>query len=226
MKRVLERTPMAEVLVTLLFSSGVSAFLLTVRIVAAGTTKFSFLFWNLFLAWIPLGLAYWLRQRTQKKKVPDWKDTLIGLLWLGFLPNSFYIISDIIHIQSSGEISILYDIAMITSFVLNGLLLGYISLFMMHRIVAKFSSERIAYIFAQCVLLLCSFAIYLGRYLRWNTWDVIVNPAGLVFDVTDRIISPATHSLTFVVTGVFFIVLGSTYAVVYRLAQVLIEQKR
>ncbi len=226
MKRVLERTPMTEVLITLLLSSGVSAFLLIARVVATGTMKFSFLLWNLFLAWVPLGLAYWLRQRTLKKNVPDWKDTVIGLLWLGFLPNSFYIISDIIHIQSSGEVSILFDIAMITSFVLNGLLLGYISLFMMHRIVAKFSTERIAYVFAQGILLLCSFAIYLGRYLRWNTWDVVVNPAGLVFDVTDRLVNPAMHTLTFVVTGVFFIVLGSTYAVVYRLAQVLIEQKR
>lgn len=77
-----------------------------------------------------------------------------------------------------------------------------------------------AYVAAQGALLLSSFAIYLGRYLRWNTWDIIINPAGLIFDVSDRIINPGTYSLTFIVTAVFFVVLGSAYAVVYRLAGV------
>ncbi len=225
MKRVLHGTASREVLITLLLSSGVSIFLLSARMIVSSSTKFWFLSWNLFLAWIPLGFAYWLYVRTKKKAIPDWKDTIIGFFWLGFLPNSFYLISDLIHIQSSGEVSILYDTAMMISFVLNGLLLGYISLFIVHRILAKYSTEKFAYFIAQFVLLLCSFAIYLGRYLRWNTWDVFVNPAGLLFDVSDRVINPGSHSLTFVVTGVFFIVLGSTYAVIYRLTQLLVSRK-
>jgi len=225
MKRVLKQTPVRDVLVTLLLSSIVSLGLLAARIMVSGSVKFWFLAWNLVLAWIPLGFAYWLSRRTLKKQYPDWKDIIIGFFWLGFLPNSFYLISDLIHIQSSGEVSILYDVAMMTSFVLNGLLVGYISLFIVHRVVAKYSTEKLAYIFAQVILALCSFAIYLGRYLRWNTWDVFVNPAGLLFDVSDRIINPASHSMTFVVTGVFFVVLGSTYAAIYRLTQVLIAYK-
>lgn len=206
-----------EVLATLLVSSLVSVGLLAIRIVVTGTMRLSFLAWNLILAWLPLLFAWWLRRRLNKRRPMVWQDILIGMAWLGFLPNSFYLITDLIHLQSSGEVGLLYDTAMITSFVINGLLLGYTSLFIMHQLMKRYVSRMQAYILAQFALLLSAFAIYLGRYLRWNTWDLVINPAGLLFDVSDRIINPGSHMLTFVVTSTFFVVLGATYAVVYRL---------
>lgn len=206
-----------EVLATLLVSSLVSVGLLAIRIVVTGTMRLSFLAWNLILAWLPLVFAWWLRRRLSTHRPVAWQDILIGLAWLGFLPNSFYLITDLIHLQSSGEVGLLYDTAMITSFVINGLLLGYTSLFIIHQLMKRYVSRRLAYILAQFALLLSAFAIYLGRYLRWNTWDLVINPAGLLFDVSDRIINPGSHMLTFVVTSTFFVVLGATYAVVYRL---------
>jgi uncharacterized membrane protein len=65
------------------------------------------------------------------------------------------------------------------------------------------------------ILLLCSFAIYLGRYLRWNTWDILVNPAGILFDVSDRFINPAAYPRTFSTTACFFVLLGSAYVFVW-----------
>lgn len=217
MKRKVTTNAEKEVIAVLLLSSLVSLALLAIRIMSTGTMRLSFLAWNLVLAWLPLVLAWWLKRRLNERKHPIWQDMVIGVAWLGFLPNSFYLITDLIHLQSSGEVGLLYDTAMITSYVINGLLLGYISLFIVHTILKRFVSRRTAYILTQLALLLSAFAIYLGRYLRWNTWDVVINPAGLLFDVSDRIINPGTHTLTFVVTTVFFIVLGSTYAVVYRL---------
>jgi uncharacterized membrane protein len=217
MKRKMLSRVDQEVLATLLISSLVSLGLLVIRILVTGTMRLSFLAWNLILAWLPLIFAWWLRQRLSRKRPLIWQDVLIGFAWLGFLPNSFYLITDLIHLQSSGEVGLLYDTAMITSFVINGLLLGYVSLFIVHQITKRYLRRRDAYIFAQFALLLSAFAIYLGRYLRWNTWDVVINPAGLLFDVSDRIINPGSHMLTFVVTSTFFVVLGSTYAVVYRL---------
>jgi uncharacterized membrane protein len=70
------------------------------------------------------------------------------------------------------------------------------------------------------VLLLCSFAIYLGRYLRWNSWDVLINPAGIIFDVSEPFISPTSHPQAFTTTLMFFVLLGSIYAVIYRLIQI------
>lgn len=214
-----------EVLLPLLLSSFVSVGLLTLRIVVTDSMRLSFLIWNLLLAWMPLVFATWLYERLRTKRTPNWQDGILGLLWLGFLPNSFYLISDLIHLQSSGEVGLLYDTAMIMSFVINGLLLGYISLFVVHKLMKRYISDAWSHFVVQLILVLCAFAIYLGRYLRWNTWDVVVNPAGLVFDVSDRIIRPATHMHTFVITAVFYAVLGSTYAVLYKLAGTLAKVK-
>lgn len=215
-----------DLFVTLLLSSCVSVALLLIRVFVTQSMHLVFLIWNLFLAWIPLFFAFWLKAKLKTNHKPSWKEYLLGCLWLIFLPNSFYIISDLIHLQSSGDVSLLYDTAMVMSFVINGLLLGYISLYIVHKSVIKYLGSNGAFIFAQFAILLSGFAIYLGRYLRWNTWDIVFNPAGLVFDVSDRIINPGTHTFTFVVTGVFYIILGSTYAVLYRLAEILkITQK-
>ncbi len=220
MKRVWQTKAQKDVFITLLLSSGVSVGLLCVRIFVTGTTRLSFLLWNLFLAWLPLIFAFWLKVRLTGKKLPTWKELIIGGAWLFFLPNSFYLVSDLIHLQSSGEVSLLYDTALIVSFVINGMMLGFLSLYLVQQTAKKYLGSHLAYIFAQSVLLLSGFAIYLGRYLRWNTWDVVINPAGLVFDVSDRIINPVTHTHTFVVTAVFYVLLGSTYAVLYRLAEI------
>jgi len=54
--------------------------------------------------------------------------------------------------------------------------------------------RRLAHISMAVVLLACSFAIYLGRYLRWNTWDIVTQPFALLFDITDRLMHPLQHS--------------------------------
>jgi uncharacterized membrane protein len=110
---------------------------------------------------------------------------------------------------------------MILSFSLNGYLLGFTSIFLLHQQLVKRLKSRQAHLLIAAILLLCSFAIYLGRYLRWNTWDVILNPAGLLFDVSDRIINPAAHTQTFITTFSFFILLGSLYIVLWQMAAAL-----
>ncbi|MCA9342986.1 DUF1361 domain-containing protein [Candidatus Saccharibacteria bacterium] len=206
-----------EVLLTVLMFSAVSTVLLLIRMLVSGSVRLWFLQWNLFLAWLPLIFAFLIYKRVRTRKDLIWQNGLLAFLWLVFLPNTFYIITDLIHLQSSGEVGLLYDTAMITSFVLNGLLLGYMSIYIIQRVLNKFIEQKLIFALMQVVLLLSAFAIYLGRYLRWNTWDIVANPAGLLFDVSDRIINPGTHVHTFVVTGVFFVLLSSTYIVLLRL---------
>jgi uncharacterized membrane protein len=74
-------------------------------------------------------------------------------------------------------------------------------------------------------LLLCSFAIYLGRDLRWNSWDILINPGSLLFDVSDRFLHPGAHPRTFVTTLTFFVLLGTFYIVVRSLARTMRLQK-
>jgi uncharacterized membrane protein len=222
MKRVSES---GRLLYALGFSSAVSVFLFVSRAVHYDTHAYWFLNWNLFLAWLPLLFAWQLYRWTQTRPWLSWQGIVLTILWLGFLPNSFYLTSDLIHLQSTAVINVLYDTVMLLSFALNGLILGYISLYLVHSQLVKRIRPRAASITVAGVLLLCSFAIYLGRYLRWSSWDVIINPAGILFDVSDRIINPVSHPQTFVTTATFFLLLGSLYLVIWEMTEFLKGQK-
>lgn len=207
-----------QVLLVLCISSAVSAVLFMVRVLISDNLRYWFMFWNLFLAWMPILFAFWLRLRLTKTRWLSWQNLLITFLWLSFLPNSFYMVSDLIHLESSvGEVMRLFDAAMMTSLIANGLILGYMSVFVVHQELLK----RLKYVWAHTiigfVMLSCGFAIYLGRYLRWNTWDVLINPVALLFDVSDRIIHPGMHLDTYSITITFFVLIASLYAVGYQL---------
>ncbi len=178
-----------------------------------------YLAWNLALAWIPLALAYALVAQLKHKAWSSWTGIALSIVWLLFLPNSFYMVSDYIHLQDIPRTNVLYDSLTFTVFILNGLILGYTSLYMVQAQLRKRVSNLQAEAFAAVMLLLCSFAIYLGRDLRWNSWDVLVNPAGILFDVSERIIDPLAHPAAFTTTLMFFVFLAGLYWVLLRLAQ-------
>jgi uncharacterized membrane protein len=180
-----------------------------------------YMVWNLLLAWLPL-LFVWLLVRMMKRKPwSSWEGIGLSVLWLGFLPNSFYMVSDYIHLQDVPTVDVLYDAVMFTSFICTSLILGYMSLYLFHVELRKRLSAWSSMWFIAGVLLLCSFAIYLGRDLRWNTWDLFVNPAGILFDVSDRFINPRAHPQTFLTIFVFFALLSSLYLVIWNIIHTL-----
>lgn len=209
----------------LLVSNGVSIFLFLLRAWAANSDRYWFLFWNLILAWVPFFLTLLL---LKKLKIFSWKHPLMILLSVAivaFLPNSFYIISDLIHLQSTGEIGVLYDAVLFMSIIWNSLIAGMGSVFLIHRELIKRLPADIAHLIVGIMFLLIGFAIYLGRSLRWNTWDILFNPFGIVFDVSDRVINPLAHPQVFVTTVTFFLLLGSMYFVFWQLVSTLTTRK-
>lgn len=210
-----------RVFYALVASNGVTLLLFMLRSAESQTDRYWFLLWNLFLAWIPLVLAWFLTQRLRTSSWLSWQNIIISTLWLGFLPNSFYLVSDLIHLHPTGEVSLLYDIVMFCSFIFNAYIIGFMSIYLIHCHLIKRVSTKSASVIIAGVLLACSFAIYLGRSLRWNSWDVLVNPAGLIFDVSDRVVNPVAHTQSFVTTAIFFLLLASTYTVIWELAQTL-----
>ncbi len=213
--------PAQELLATICLSSIVSLLMLATRMLSSQSLRYSYLPWNLLLAWVPLGLAWWLHNHLREFRFSSWSSIALFFLWLGFLPNSFYIISDFVHLTASGEVSVLYDAVMIASFSFNGLILGIMSVYLMHTELLKRMKANYAHTLIVVILLSCSFAIYLGRYLRWNTWDILVRPAGLLFDVSERFINPGAHPTAFATTSVFFLLIGSMYLFTWRLVQFL-----
>lgn len=213
-------------LVVALVAASVSAVAIyTVRVIEAQTWRYLFLIWNLTLAWIPLLVAWWLRHHLAKNNWMGWRAVVLTLLWLGFLPNSFYILTDFIHLHATGEIGLLYDVVLFTAFAFNGLILGFFSLYIVHRELLKRNGSVFSHTAVGLILFLCSFAIYLGRYLRWNTWDILFNPAGILFDVSDRFINPVAFPRTFTTTASFFVLLGMMYLTGFTAADVLRHHK-
>ncbi len=205
-------------------SNAVSLALFGLRVLGAENFRFWFLFWNLALAWIPLLLATMLSRSLKKQRWLSWKNIGLSLLWLGFLPNSFYILSDLIHVRPTGEINILFDVVLFTSIIFNAYIFGFMSLYMVHHELLKRLRAQTAHLLVGVVLLICSFAIYLGRFLRWNTWDIIAHPIGLLFDVSDRIINPVAHPQAFSTTVIFMLLLSSMYYVIFELVRLLRSQ--
>jgi uncharacterized membrane protein len=199
-------------------TAGVAFGLLFLRMLATSNFDFWFLAWNLVLGYLPLVFAYFLVKRVKDTRLLEWQNIVLAALWIGFLPNSFYIVSDLIHLRATGDISQLYDVVMLMAFIWSGFLAGFLSLFMVHQAALKRMRRRTAHGLIGLALLLCSFAIYLGRYLRWNTWDIIFNPFGVLFDVSERFINPSEHPQAFSTTLMFFVLLSSIYWTIYHLA--------
>ncbi|MCA9329621.1 DUF1361 domain-containing protein [Candidatus Saccharibacteria bacterium] len=214
---------MQKVARILLYSSLVSCSLFVIRATLLRNLDYWYLIWNLFLAWVPLFFMYLLIHHTQKNPWISLKSISMSILWLVFLPNSFYIATDFIHLIESPSYTLLFDIVLILSFTFNGFLLGYTTVIYIHNALLKKITAKTAHLLIGLVFLLCSFAIYLGRYLRWNTWDIISNPLGILFDVSERFINPSLHEQTFRTTALFFVLISTFYLVLWQFNIIFLE---
>ncbi len=185
----------------------------------------SYLLWNLLLAWLPLLLALRLMVVLRHKAWSGWEALATTFLWLVFLPNSFYLISDLIHLQDVEPANVLYDSVMFTSFVITGVVLGFSSLYLMHLQLRRRLADWQAAAYVCVTLLFCSIAIYMGRDLRWNTWDILTNPAGLLFDISDRLWRPAAYPHMLLVIAAFFVLLSSLYNLVWQATRLFVRQE-
>ena len=208
----------------LLVSSGLGVALYLLRVIISRSDNYWYLSWNLFLGWLPLVYAYWLVRWLKKGRWLSVKGLVLTGLWLGFLPNSFYVLTDFIHLTRTDEIGFMFDVVMLTVFAWNGLLLGFISVYMIHKQMLKRLTNKPTNVLIGLTFLLSGFAIYLGRYLTWNTWDLIAHPGGILLDISDRVIKPTAYPNTFTVTALFFLVLTVMYYAVYKLVAAIKSQ--
>lgn len=167
--------------------------LLVYRINLTGRMTYSFLTWNLFLGFIPFGMSTLLVNSGKLFKKTPLQLLLFGI-WLLFLPNAFYIITDLFHLRPKQQIPLWYDLLLIFSFALNGLIAGYISLLDVHNWIEQNLGRVWSWSLSVSVIVLSAFGVYIGRYLRWNSWDIIADPWALFEDILDRIIHPKVHS--------------------------------
>lgn len=195
--------------------SGLCLGMFITRLLSTGVSRYWFVPENLLLAWLALIFGWLLVHSIERHGWLNWRSVGLTIFWMLFLPNAWYVMTDFIHVFETGEISYIYDIAMISTLTVTGFLLGFSSLFMVHRQLRKRLSSRASSILIGVVILLASFAIYLGRDLRWNSWDIITNPGGLILSITDRLINPFGFPRAFNVTAIFFVVIGVMYLAIW-----------
>lgn len=167
-------------------------FLSIIRMAFANNKVFLFLNWNLFLAFIP-----WLFSSLLIIN-PQWQKRsllviLIMMLWLLFFPNAPYILTDLFHLRHRSSIPVWFDLLLILSFAWTGLLFGFISLWNIEIVLAKRLNHNLIAFLSGILLFIGSFGVYLGRYLRWNSWDIIRGPFAIMYDISDRLINPFSH---------------------------------
>lgn len=206
----------ANLIISLVAVGLVPLVLLVARVYTTDSGRFVFLFWNLVLASLAPLIAWWLVVRIQRYGWFRWQQFLITALWFVFLPNSFYLITDLVHLQYNYEASLLFDTVLLQSFILAGLCYGYLSVYLVHKEIEKRFLTRYAWLIVGGIFLASSFAIYLGRFTRWNSWDILLKPAGLLFDVSDRFVNPGEHGDTYLTTLTFLMVLLSVYVVIWQ----------
>lgn len=186
-----------------------------VRVFIVQESLYLFLVWNLFLA----GLPYTFAKLSARRKLA--KGLGIGVLiymglWLLFLPNSFYIITDLIHLRGSKWHLIYFDLLVITSFAITGLMYGYYSIQIIANMMVTHLSKRYINIATFTVYFLCGFGIYLGRVLRWNSWDLLTNPMQLFNDIGAMILEPKAHLIPWAMTLGFAVFLFTIHLVMQR----------
>lgn len=162
------------------------------RIFYTESRMFLFLNWNLFLAFIPWGLSSLVHLRP---KLRESKLTLLALLtsWLLFFPNAPYILTDLFHLRITTAMPIWFDLVLVLSFAWTGLLFGIFSLFDIEKLLKPWLKQSGRTTISILLIFLASFGIYLGRYLRWNSWDLVANPYSLLQDIGDRVLHPAIY---------------------------------
>lgn len=172
----------------------------------------NYMLWNLCLAWIPFVLVLWLLRILRRRAWSSWEGLCATAVWLAFLPNSFYMISDFIHLADiTNPDQLLFSAVMFTSFIYTGVLLGLTSLYLVHEELRRRLASFKAAACVVAILAICSLAIYVGRDLRWNTWDILVDPAGVLFDVSSRLLQPSQYGTALQVILPFFVLLLGMY---------------
>jgi uncharacterized membrane protein len=210
----------------LVLASAISVLLALARMLYSGSRDYATLILNLFLAWIPFvfaGLAYlvsWGRR---------WLWLVVAacaLVWLLFFPNAPYILTDFNHLSTkTTNAPLWFDVIMLIWFAWTGLLLGVISLHLMQEIVTRAFGRVTGWIFTLVVTVLSSVGISLGRFLRWNSWDILQEPLPILHDVWDWLRYPFSNLRIYGFTLLYTLLFLFVYLAFRAFGHVMAERK-
>lgn len=202
----------------LLISSMFSMTLVGFRFIYTGYPLFIFLAWNLFLAFIPFMISGWLLKQEKRSRL---LMAAAFIAWLLFIPNAFYIITYLFHLPSNESVPLWYDLALLLSFAWSGILFGVISVRQMEKTIEQFSGRSFGMFFILPVMFMNGLGVYIGRYLRFNSWDVIANPLQLAKDIIYLFIHPLRNGMDWGMILCYTMLMTIIYTAIKKLSKVL-----
>jgi uncharacterized membrane protein len=204
-------------MLALTFASATSVLLVAARIIWTGRLGYSFLVWNLFLAWLPMMFALLACEKYQSTSGRDWRFLGLAGAWLLFFPNAPYIFTDLIHLTTRYYPQFWVDLSLILLCALTGLVLGFVSLYLMQSVVERMLGRAASWLFIAAVAALSGFGIYLGRFLRFNSWDVLFRPRQVAHGIGHWVADPLANSISLAFPLLFGTFVFITYLLLYAL---------
>jgi len=202
----------------LIVSCSFSYLLLCGRVVATGHLTYVFLLWNLFLAFVPYAISYWLC-RNPRIMENKWTLAVSLMVWLLFIPNSFYILTDLFHLSHIRSAPEWFDLLLLLSFAWNGLLFGIVSLRRIEIILHTISGKTFSSFIVFLVMWMNAFGIYIGRFLRYNSWDVFTRPFSLFSDITEMLLFPFANKMEWGMVFCYALFMTLLYITIKKLAE-------
>ena len=150
-------------------------------------------------------------------KKEKWKQLFLFISWLLFFPNALYIVTDLIHLDESTNVPLWYDAVLLFASSFIGIIMAFVSLQKAEYLLKGLFSKKMVNCMIPVILFLGSFGVYLGRFQRWNSWDVIHNPLALGMDIFSRFTSPVDNIKTWAIT----IILTALYSLLYFFIRIL-----
>lgn len=180
-------------------ASAVCVALVSARFAYSDSRRYSGLVWNLCLAWIPFILAYLAYVLSWRRRLMYVVIPVFALLWLIFFPNAPYILTDLQHLGAgTSKVPVWYDVILLIWFSWTGMLLGVVSLNLMQEIIRRQLGRVPSWIFVLAVAALTSVGLYVGRFIRLNSWDILQDPGGMASEVFDWLSDPSLRSVGFI----------------------------
>jgi uncharacterized membrane protein len=195
-----------------------SFLLICMRVAATGYLTYVFLLWNLFLAFVPYAISNWLSQNIRVIE-SRWKLVLSLGAWLLFIPNTFYILTDLFHLTHIQSAPKWFDLLLLLSFAWNGLLFGIASVRKIEIILHIISGRWFSFFFVFGVMWLNALGIYIGRFLRYNSWDILTQPFSLFSDMLNMLIYPLDNKMEWVMISCYAVFMTLLYITVRKLSE-------
>ena len=198
--------------------------LVAARVVYSDSSRHTGLIWNLFLAWIPFILSYIAHAISWRKVWVYLVIPFVSFLWLIFYPNAPYMLTDLQDLaRRATDAPLWYDVIIVVWCSWTAMLLGVVSLYLMQNIVQRNFGRFIGWAFVFIISALSSFGIYIGRFVRLNSWDILQDPAETAVDILGLVIDPSRRLAAFTVLYTAFFLF--VYLLLYSFSHLLREQE-